>query len=64
MHNIAYIFLLLIFINCLNAAKHALSKHANVCELKRQAINAKLEAAAFQKRVQEVQGELDRSEKK
>ena len=48
----------------MNAVKHALSKHANVCELKRQANNAKLEAAAFQKRVAEVQGELDRSEKK
>ena len=64
MHNIENIFLVLIFINCLNAAKHVLSKHANVCELKRQAKNAKLEAAAFQKRVAEVQGELDRSEKK
>ena len=48
----------------MNAVKHALSKHANMCELKRQANNANLEAAAFQKRVTEVQGELDRSEKK
>ena len=44
--------------------KHALSKHENVCELKRQTNEAKMEVVALQNRFDEVHGELLRSEKK
>ena len=50
-------------IDCV-VVKHALSKHENVCELKREANDAKLEAVALQNRLTEVHGKLLRSEKK
>lgn len=52
-----------LLIDCV-VVKHALSKHENVCELKREANDAKLEAVALQNRLTEVHGELLRSEKK
>ena len=45
-------------------AKHALSKHENVVELKRESNNAKREVIQLNNRLKEVSGELLRSEKK
>ena len=45
-------------------AKHALSKHENVVELKRESNNAKREVIQLSNRLKEVNGELLRSEKK
>ena len=44
--------------------KHALSKHENVIELKRESNNAKREVMQLSNRLKEVHGELLRSEKK